>query len=52
MAEGYANSLYNWPNMNWAAADLSKEQEGFYQHCEFYLRRASQQMHREGENAT
>ena len=34
MAEGYANSLYNWPNMNWAAADLSKEWERFYQHCE------------------
>ena len=35
MAEGYANSSYNWPNMNWAAADLSKEWERFYQHCEF-----------------
>ena len=22
MAEGYANSLYNWPNMNWVAADF------------------------------
>ena len=35
MAEGYANSSYNWPNMNWAAADLSKEWERFYQRCEF-----------------
>ena len=35
MAERYANSSYNWPNMNWAAADLSKEWERFYQHCEF-----------------
>ena len=35
MAEGYANSPYNWSNMNWAAADLSKEWERFYQHCEF-----------------
>ena len=35
MAEGYANSSYNWPNMNWAAADLSKEWERFYQHCQF-----------------
>ena len=35
MAEGYANSSYNWPNMNRAAADLSKEWERFYQHCEF-----------------
>ena len=35
MAEGYPNSSYNWPNMNWAAADLSKEWERFYQHCEF-----------------
>ena len=35
MAEGYANSSYRWPNMNWAASDLSKEWERFYQHCEF-----------------
>ena len=35
MAEGYANSSYKWPNMNWAAADLSKEWERFYQHCEY-----------------
>ena len=35
MVEGYANSLYNWPNINWAVADLSKEEEGFHQHCEF-----------------
>ena len=35
IAEGCANSSYNWPNMNWAAADLSKEWERFYQHCEF-----------------
>jgi len=35
MAEGYANSSFNWPRMNWAAADLSKEWEKFYQHCEF-----------------
>ena len=35
MAEGYANSSYKWPTMNWAAADLSKEWERFYQHCEF-----------------
>ena len=34
MAEGYANSSYNWQNMNWAAAD-SGEWERFYQHCEF-----------------
>ena len=33
-AEGYANSSYNWPNMNWAAAYLSKEWERFYQHCD------------------
>ena len=26
---------YNWPTMNWAATDLSKEWERFYQHCEF-----------------
>ena len=38
MAEGYANSSYNWLNMNWAAADLSKEWERFYQHCEFTFR--------------
>ena len=35
MAEGYANSSFNWPRMNWAASDLSKEWERFYQHCEF-----------------
>ena len=35
MAEGYANASYNWPNMNWAAADLSKEWERFYEHFEF-----------------
>ena len=35
MAEGYANASYNWPTMNWAATDLSKEWERFYQHCEF-----------------
>ena len=35
MAEGYANALYNWPTMNWAAMDLSKEWERFYQHCNF-----------------
>ena len=35
MEEGYANSSYNWLNMNWAATDLSKEWERFYQHCEF-----------------
>ena len=34
MAEGYANSSYNWQNMNWTAAD-SGEWERFYQHCEF-----------------
>ena len=33
MAEGYANSSFNWPRINWAAADLSKEWERFYQHC-------------------
>ena len=35
MAEGYANSSFNWPRINWAASDLSKEWERFYQHCEF-----------------
>ena len=35
MAEGYANSSLNWPRMSWTAADLSKEWERFYQHCEF-----------------
>ena len=35
IVEGYANSSFNWPRMNWAAADLSKEWERFYQHCEF-----------------
>ncbi|CAH3128633.1 unnamed protein product, partial [Pocillopora meandrina] len=35
MAKGYANASYNWPTMNWAATDLSKEWERFYQHCEF-----------------
>ena len=35
MAEGYANLSYNWPKMNWAASDLSKEWERFYRHCEF-----------------
>ena len=35
MAEGYTGSSYNWPVMNWAAADLSREWERFYQHCEF-----------------
>ena len=35
MAEGYANSLFNWPRMNWAASDLSKEWERFHRHCEF-----------------
>ena len=35
MAEGYTVSSYNWPVMNWAAADLSREWERFYQHCEF-----------------
>ena len=35
MAEGYAKASYNWLNMNWAAADLSKEWERFYEHCEF-----------------
>lgn len=35
MAEGYTNALYNWPTMNWAAMDLSKEWERFYRHCEF-----------------
>ena len=35
MAKGYVNASYNWPTMNWAATDLSKEWERFYQHCEF-----------------
>ena len=35
MAEGYANSSFNWPRINWAASDLSEEWERFYQHCEF-----------------
>ena len=35
MAGRYANSSFNWPRMNWAAADLRKEWERFYQHCEF-----------------
>ena len=35
MAEGYVSASYNWPTMNWAATDLSKEWERFYQHCEF-----------------
>ena len=35
MAEGYTNSSFNWPRMNWDASDLSKEWERFYQHCEF-----------------
>ena len=35
MAEGYANSSFNWPRMNWAAGDLSKEWERFYQQCKF-----------------
>ena len=35
IAEGYANSSFKWSRMNWAASDLSKEWERFYQHCEF-----------------
>ena len=35
VAEGYANPWYHWPNMNWAASDLSKEWKRLYQHCEF-----------------
>ena len=35
MAEGYTNSSSNWLTMNWAASDLSKGWEWFYQYCEF-----------------
>ena len=35
VAEGYTNSSFNWPGINWAALDFSKEWERFYQHCEF-----------------
>ena len=34
MAEGYTTN-YAWPQMDWKAADLSKEWERFYQHCQF-----------------
>jgi len=35
VAEGYTNLSFNWPRMNWAASDLSREWKRFYQHCEF-----------------